>query len=102
MIKEIEGVKSYSLSEAQKAGMSKVVRDAEEIGLCLLKRNGAPVAMVVPLQLIPFQNYLKKLNQLIETDINNNKVPEEMKSFAYFLRAMSQMQVDMFSKHQRF
>lgn len=91
-------IPTYSISEAHKKSISSIVKEAEREGFVVLNRNDAPVAIVIPLQLVAHQNYIKKLSELIETDIKSDSVPEEYKSFAYFLRAMIGMQMDMFKK----
>lgn len=90
--------KQISLSQAQKQGLSSIVRSAEADGLTILTKNGTPCAMVIPLSPMAYAKYLRELRELIDTDIKNDTVPEEYKSFAYFLRGLSQMQIDMFDK----
>ena len=78
----IDVAKMYSISEANKRGISGCVKDCDKDGVLMLKRDGVPVAMLVPLSLAGAGRFINIFEKMISEDIESNDVPVELKEYA--------------------
>lgn len=90
----------YSLTEGAKKGISSVVKDAEKYGLTVLTKYNSPCAIVIPLSPLAYSKYLNLIKELVDVKIRAKDVPAEFESLAYFLRGLSQMQIDIFERYR--
>lgn len=91
-------IKTYGITEANKRGLSGVVKDSERDGLVMLRRDSIPVALIVPLNLVGLKKFFDIFSDAIATDIKMDKVPEELKAYTEVLTtfiAMSKQYINL-------
>lgn len=78
----VDVAKMYSISEAAKKGISGCVKDCDRDGILILKRDGVPVTLLVPLSLAGAGRFINIFEKMISEDIESNDVPTELKEYA--------------------
>jgi hypothetical protein len=91
---------TYGITEANNRGISGVVKDSEENGLVMLKRNKIPVAMIVPLTVPGYVKYIQLLEKLMDIDMVNKNVPDDFFSISHILRGLLSLQKEYLAKKQ--
>ena len=91
-------IKTYTITEAVNAGFSRLVRDAEEEGVVIFKRDGKPVTMMVSLESNGYLKFLRSFQEITSKDIATQSVPENMISMVYLMKGLVSIQEDFLRK----
>ena len=93
-------ITTYTVTEGVNKGLSKMIRDTEENGIVMIKRDGVPVVMMLALGSEGYWKFLKTFNEMTDRDIATQSIPADKLSYVYLMKGLLNMQNDFMKKKE--